>query len=241
MSEEAKTEEVDSAEQPKVEPKQEIKVAAPISITGKGFIEAKDSSEEYRIAKIFLDSGAVPSMFKNPAQVMMAMQFLKRFAMDPVVCIRQVCIINGSLSIWGELPLGLVRRFGTLEIFEEFFFDKNYKTVSFENKNLDSEIWGASCLIKMQGSSLLQRAFTRDDAERARLWDKSIWKLYPNRMLQMRTRSWALKDAAPEIIGGVSILEYDHNMLMSEDGKLIENKSSAMEQMQKMLGENSQP
>lgn len=208
---------------------------APIALSADGQLMPKDSSEEFRVASMFMQSGAVPKVFTSAPQVMMAMQFLKRFGMDPIVCIRQCCIVNGSLSIWGELPLGIVKKSGKLESIREIVYDSQYHEICVDNKNLGEEPWGATCIIKMQGIEVIERSFTRVDAERANLWTKNIWRLYPKRMLQMRARGWALKDAAPEIISGISILEYDHGTIPDANGFPMPLQSNTMDKMKLMM------
>ena len=212
-----------------------VKPQSAIAMSESGHLMPKDSNEEYRVAHMLMSSGAVPAVFKSAPQVMMAMQFLKRFGMDPIVCIRQVCIVNGSLSIWGELPLGLVNNSGRLEWIKEIIYDSNYKEITFENMNLGSEPWGATCTMKMIGKDPIQRSFTRADAEKAGLWNKSIWKLYPKRMLSMSARAWALKDGASEIISGVSILEYEHGTIPDSNGVPMLNETNTMEKMKLMM------
>jgi hypothetical protein len=199
-------------EEPKP-PQKEISVRQEnknaIGLDEKGLLAAKDSSEEWRVAQLMLSSKALPKQFENVAQVVMALQFLKAHGLNPMVSIRQTMIVNGSIAVYGELPLCLVQRSGELEDFEEFFVDKDYKEICFDNKNLEAEIYTAVCKIKRKNKKLITKTFTVQEAKKAALWDKDIWKKYPRRMLQMRTRSLALKDVFPDILSGIAISEYD--------------------------------
>lgn len=56
--------------------------------------------------------------------------------------------------------------------------------------------------------------FSVGDARTAKLWEKkgregepTPWITYPQRMLQMRARSWALRDAFPDVLRGTAIRE----------------------------------
>lgn len=217
---------VDNTEMPKQEEKlenkqlanTEKKEATHISLTEAGILKPKDSGEEWRIADLMLKSNALPKQFGNVAQVIMALQFLKQHNLPPMVAIRQTTIINGTLSIWGDLPKALVDRSGLLDSFDEFFFDKEYNKICFSNKNLHVEAWGAVCKVERKGKEEIERVFTLDDAKKAGLIDKnnSVWKYYPKRMLQMRARSLALKDAFPDVLSGISINEYDHDVLTTD-------------------------
>ena len=67
----------------------------------------------------------------------------------------------------------------------------------------------AICTVKRRGiASPFVRQFTQRDAEVAFLWNKQgPWKQYPKRMLQMRARAYALRDAFPDVLSGMGIAE----------------------------------
>jgi len=138
------------------------------------------------------------------------------------VAIRQVAVVHNLLSIWGELPKAVCEPH--IESFEEFRFDGEYQPINFANKNLHHPAFGAVCRVKRKDNGReVESAFTLAEADTAGLIARAKgkngsgpWITYPNRMLQMRARSRALKDLFPDKLSGVSIAEYDHNML---DGK----------------------
>lgn len=187
------------------EPKEQPK---PIALEN-GLLSTKDSNEEWRVAQLMLSSKSLPKHFESVPQVMMAVQFLKSFGFNPFTAIRQTMIVNGSISIWGDLPLSLCQKSGELESIREFIIDKDYKEICFENHNLSAEMYAGVCMIKRKGRELVTKAFTVDDAVSAGLWGGNVWKKFPKRMIQMRTRSLALKDVFSDILSGVSINEYD--------------------------------
>lgn len=214
-----------------------LREKAPSAIALKdGLLSPENSNEEWRVADLMLKSAALPSQFKNVPQVIMAMQFLKQHGLPVMVAIRQTTIINGTLSIWGDLPKALVDRSGLMEEFEEFLFDKNYQQINFENKNLEAEVFGALCRVKRHGFGSIEKTFLVSDAKKANLWDKSIWKLYPKRMLQMRARSLALKDAFPDVLSGIAISEYDYDSIDATAPKLLEKTSALADQLNSDYG-----
>jgi hypothetical protein len=188
---------------------------APMTLDEMGMLKAKDSNEEWRIADLMLKSKAIPQVFQNVPQVIMAVQFIKAHGLVPAIAIRQTTIINGTLSIWGELPKALCIRSGELEEFEEVLFDREYNIICFDNKNLHLEVFGAKCSLKRKGRPAVTRTFTMDEAKTAGVLSKnnSVWKFYPRRMIQMRARSIALKDEFPDVLSGVAIAEYDFDRL----------------------------
>jgi hypothetical protein len=67
----------------------------------------------------------------------------------------------------------------------------------------------AHCLIRRKVNDEMvetERTFSVGEAKRAGLFGKpGPWKQYPNRMLQMRARGFAIRDAFPDAMKGVSI------------------------------------
>jgi hypothetical protein len=65
----------------------------------------------------------------------------------------------------------------------------------------------ATCVVKRNDETITQ-SFSRKDAEQAGLWSKpGPWITYPKRMLQMRARSWAIRDAFPDALHGIYVAE----------------------------------
>lgn len=189
----------------------------PIALNSQGAVVPKDHSEAWRLAQVALSSKALPKVFENVAQVFVARQFLIGLDLNPDVAIQKTTIINGTISIHSDLPLGLCKKSGLFveQSFKEMLLDKDYNEISLTNKNLHVAPWVGVCTVQRKDAPLITRTFTIDQAKTAGLLDKtnSVWKPYPHRMLQMRTRSFALKDAFADVLSGVSILEYDHNEL----------------------------
>jgi hypothetical protein len=192
------------------------KSKAVVEVSEEGFLQAKTIEGRYRIAQYFCASGMVPKSFKTAEQVLAGMEFALEIGLKPLSGLRNIAVINGSPSIWGDLPLSLAKRTGELKSISEKIFDRDYNEISFENKNLTSEAWGAVCIVESTIGLKAERFFTLDDAEKAGLLGRdNVWKTYPRRMLQMRARSHALKDVFPEVYAGVPIAEYDFNVLPS--------------------------
>lgn len=184
-----------------------------IALDQKGLLVPKDQKEAWRVAQLFLESKAIPKQFTNVAQVFMARQFLLAHGLNPEIAIRQTTIINGTLSIWGDLPLSLVERSGLLVTFSEMIFDKEYKEICFDNKNLTAPIFGARCYTKHKNGREKTTTFTMEQAKTAGLLNKDTWVHYPSRMIQMRARSLNLKDNFASVLSGIAIAEYDFDSI----------------------------
>ena len=66
----------------------------------------------------------------------------------------------------------------------------------------------AVCIAHRKGRKPVTATFSVEDAKRAGLWGKQgPWQAYPKRMLQMRARGFALRDAFPDVLKGLITAE----------------------------------
>jgi hypothetical protein len=177
-------------------------------------------NERWRMATAYYAGGMVPKSYKNAEQVMAGMQFAIEMGLQPLSGLRNIAIINGSVSIWGDLPLALVRKSGKLKSIREVVYDTEKKIISLENPYGVPNL--AACeTIRIDANgleSITCTFFSMADAKQAGLLGReNVWKTYPRRMLQMRARSQNLKDAFGDILMGASIAEYDYNYEPNEN------------------------
>ena len=187
----------------------------PMEMDERGLYRVSNQMDELRVAKMLIESGAVNKTLRNPMHVMVAMQTAKSVGLNPYTALRQMAFINGSLTFYGDLELAIVRMSGQLENFHEFTFLLNeegkYEKRSFENNNLHLPAFGAFCRVQRKGFDPCEEAFTEADAKTAGLWKKTnVWSSYPQRMMCMRARSVNLKRVFPDILQGVSSIEYEY-------------------------------
>lgn len=220
----------------------EPKKAAVVEVTETGYLQAKDIEGRYRIAKALFDSKMVPKSYENPHMVFAGMEYAVELGLRPFQGLRNICMINGNPSIWGELPLALARRTGELESIEEFLIDKEYNRISFANKNLNAPHWAAVCQIKRKNQPMVEAFFTIEDAKTAGLLSRkntTPWDTYPKVMITRRARSQALKTAFADALAGTSIAEYDHNWLpdgpnsrdVTQSGQELGNKANEINEL----------
>jgi hypothetical protein len=78
-----------------------------------------------------------------------------------------------------------------------------------EDLDGDGDAMTAACAAKRRGyESATVVKFSVADAKRAGLWGKSgPWTQYPKRMLQLRARGFALRDAFPDVLKGLVTAE----------------------------------
>lgn len=187
----------------------------PMEMDERGLYRMRDSTDEVRIAKMMLETKAVPASFRTPQQVVMAIQALKSLGLNWRTAIRQCSFsANGAFTVFGDLELAVVRQSGQLEEIDEFLYvigeDGKYQRRCFENSNLHLPAAGAVCRVKRAGHPVHETSFSVEDAKEAGLWGKTpTWRSYASRMMTMRCRSMALRNQFSDFGQGLAGHEYD--------------------------------
>ena len=148
--------------------------------------------EAMEFAGLLAKSDIVPKDYQGkPGNVLVAIQWGMEIGLQPMQAMQNIAVINGRPSIWGDAMIALVRASPSFEYITETQDDKQ-----------------ATCIIKRKGEPEAIRTFSMDDAKRAGLTVKSgPWTQYPKRMMQMRARSWALRDVFPDVLKGMICAE----------------------------------
>lgn len=212
-----KTEEIIVSEAQDIQPEkapsesiQQQKSLAQIGTDDKGAMVAQNFEGKFRLARAYFASGIMPKGLNSVEKVLVAMEICSELNLPPMLAIGKIAVINQTPSLWGELPLGLVRKSGLLVTIKE--------TWQHDEKG---SVVGASCILMRRGESAVERTFTMDMARKAGLWGKTgPWTNYPERMFQMRARGWAIKDVFPDVLLGIAQAEYDFNAIVHPDGRI---------------------
>lgn len=186
---------------------------ATIQADSNGLLKPQNLDEAWRMAKYYVASKILPERYNTPEMVLTAMQFALELGLRPLTALRQIAVVKGTPTVFGDLPLSMAYASGKLVNIKEIYLDKDMNEISFANKNLKNPIFAAYCrVIRAGDSEPLETYFSLDDANRANLLGSPTWKNYPQYMLRYRARSQALKGKFPDALNGISIGEYDHNM-----------------------------
>lgn len=154
--------------------------------------------EAMNLSSILSQSSIVPSSYKGKSEdILVAIIMGSELGFSPIASLQNIATINGKPSIYGDAMLALVKNSPLCEDVIE--------TLIKAEKQEDS---GAVCTVKRKGMEPVTVTFTVGDAIRAGLWKKAgPWTMYPKRMLQMRARSFALRDAFPDVLRGLVATE----------------------------------
>lgn len=128
--------------------------------------------------------------------MLVAFQMGAELGLRPLQALQNIAVINGRPCLWGDAMLALVTGHPEfVDIHEEIGDDR------------------ATCTVKRRNRTAVTRSFTMADAKKAGLADKAgPWQQYPRRMLQMRARGFALRDAFPDALRGIVSAEEARDM-----------------------------
>lgn len=153
--------------------------------------------EAMRFSDMLAKSSMVPKAYQGkPEDVLVAVQWGKELGLAPLQALQNIACINGKPSVYGDAAMALVQASAVCEDIEEYF----------EQENTANPI--AVCVAKRKNRKPVIAKFSLEDAKRAGLWGKSgPWQAYPKRMMQMRARGFALRDAFPDVLKGLITVE----------------------------------
>lgn len=182
-----------------------------------GEIDAVSLQQLNRAASYLASSGMLPKQFDTAPKVAVGMLMCKELGLKSIISLRNIAVINGSPSLWGELPLAIVRMSGLLKYFREYCIDANYLEICIANKNLGADIFSSVCEIQREECEMKTFTYTKMDALANPNSSGTVWKAYRSIMMKRKCRSLAIKDEFGDLLGGCSIAEYDHDVIPSED------------------------
>jgi hypothetical protein len=153
--------------------------------------------DAFRFAQMVSKSEFAPKDFRGkPESCLLAIQHGSEIGLSPMQSLQNIACINGRPAIWGDAALAVAMASPVCE------------SVS-ETIEGDGEQMVATCTAKRRGYERPTVVrFSVADAKKAGLWGKSgPWTNYPRRMLQLRARGFALRDAFPDVLKGLVTAE----------------------------------
>lgn len=168
--------------------------------------------EAIRFSELIAESDLAPKDFKGkPGNVLVAVQMGAELGIPPLQAIQNIAVINGRPAVWGDLFLAVIQA---------------SPVYAWHRESFDEETMTAVCQMMRRGApEPVTRAFSQADAQAAGLWGKkgsngqaTPWVTYPKRMLQMRARAFAGRDAFADVLRGIALREEVEDYL---DGELV--------------------
>ncbi len=161
-------------------------------------------SEVKQIVDIMAQADVVPEAYKdkdpaggkvaNTGKMTVGVMAGLEVGLTPIQSLQVIMVVNGIPTLYGDGMLALVQSSGLMADFKE----------EIDTSTPDTPI--ARCRVWRKGmKTVIERTFDWNDAKRAELTGKGPWKQFPKRMLQMRARSFALRDGFADVLKGMKL------------------------------------
>lgn len=177
----------------------------------RGYIMPTNIDEAFRFAQAVVTARLAPDSYNNdPSKVMLGAMAAMEAGLPPLYGLRQIAIINGRPTIWGDAAMALIQASGQLA-------DRIVTEIGggVDTDALPREEWPDSygfmvqLYRKGQPTPYIGR-FTIADAKRAKLWTdtrKKPWWEHPKRMLLVRAQAFPQRDGFADCLAGLQIRE----------------------------------
>jgi hypothetical protein len=150
--------------------------------------------DAYRFAKYVIASRMAPRGFETPEAVLVAIQFGAELGLSPMASLQNIALVNGRPTLYGDAVPGVCQK-----------LIESYKD---EVVGADDSYGYRVTVVRKGRSDPVVRSFTRAMAKKAGLLGKQgPWSQYEDRMLLMRARTFAFRDAFPDALRGISTVE----------------------------------
>jgi hypothetical protein len=164
-----------------------------------------DFNTAMQVSQMLAKSSLVPASYRNrPENILLATLAGQPFGWDPTMAMRSFHVIEGQPSLKPEIMLALVRRAG--------------HSVQGETTPEGATITGT----RRDTGDKMTVAYTLDDARRANLLNKSVWKQYPASMCWARALSQLCRMLFPDVVLGAGYTPEELGANVSSDGEIIE-------------------
>ncbi len=154
-------------------------------------------TEAVEFSKFIATSGHIPKQFQGkPNDILVAIQWGYEIGLAPMQALQNIAVINGRPSLWGDSLIAVCKHHPEWRGIEETYIEEEDKAVCIVKRNVHGE------------TEVTKAEFSYKDAQKARLANKpGPWQDYPRRMMQLRARGFALRDAFPDAIKGLITTE----------------------------------
>lgn len=167
-----------------------------------------DMESMWRFCMAVVNSGTFKEI-NTPEVALIRLQAGLELGLTPIWSLTNIMVTNGRPSVWGDALLGLVLQHPECQDVIETF------------EGTGDELT-AICEVHRRGRLPIKRTFSVNDAKRAGLHGRNVHNAYPKRMLQMRARSWACRDAFADALRGLAVVEDTQST--SDDVKVAATK-----------------
>ena len=172
-------------------------MSTDISTQRAGGLALQSFDDAFRFSKMVAASEFAPKDFRGkPESCLLAIQHGSELGLSPMQSLQSIAVVNGRPAVYGDAALALVQSSPACAYVREY--------VEGEGDNLT-----AVCEVQRRGYPQPTVAkFSVADAKKASLWGKTgPWSQYPSRMLGLRARGFALRNAFADALRGLVTAE----------------------------------
>lgn len=159
----------------------------------------------WRMSQMIAESDLAPKDYKGkPGNVMIAWQTGVELGItSPMQAIQNIAVINGRPTLWGDMMLAICR---AAPAWSEADFQEWIEG--------EGMAMTAHCTVRRRpNGNVAHYTFSAQDAQDASLLSKQgPWQQYKKRMLQMRARSFALRDTFTPELKGIRMAEEERDI-----------------------------
>lgn len=161
-------------------------------------MQIQSVAELEALALILYKGGLTPPGIDKPEKVAAVILAGMEVGLSPTQALGSIMLTNGRLSIYGDGALALVRASWLLESIAEI--------VTGEGDDRHG-----TCEVKRKNEPARTFTFSMREAKQAKLIERAAgkgpWATYPDRMLLMRARGFAIRDVFPDVLRGLVTYE----------------------------------
>lgn len=141
-------------------------------------------------AKALAEASLLPASYrKQPANVLLAMEYGDALGLSPIAAIQGVHVIDGKPTASAQLIGALVRKAG-----------HRLRVIVSEDRTA-----AKATIVRADDPEFeFVSVWTLDRAQSAGLLGKGTWKAYPENLLKARAITEVARDACPEVLSGVA-------------------------------------
>jgi len=154
-------------------------------------------SDALAFAEMVSKTEFAPKDFKGkPEACLLAIQHGAEIGLSPMQSLQSIAVVNGRPTIYGDAALAVCQSSAVCEWITE-------------SVDGDGDKMTATCSAQRRGyPKPITSTFSVADAKAAGLWAKGgPWSQYPKRMLAMRARGFALRNAFADVLRGLVTAE----------------------------------
>lgn len=184
---------------------------APKPAVRPGGIEIRSIDDVANLANLMFRGGCQPPGIDRPEKLAVIILAGLDVGLSPTQAVGSIMLTGGKTAIYGDGALALVRASGLLNgIIEDVVGTGDDRR--------------GVCTVGRKGEPDRTFEFTMAQAKQAKLIERAAgkgpWVTYPDRMLLMRARGYALRDVFPDVLRGLITYEEAADMLPVEVGQV---------------------